>query len=163
MGSPPPVWAARVPEPCVPPAWRYPAPSAPLAGAPPASGPPPGSFRPHARTPAGSARIVPLWLSCSPKPSFLLGLEARNKVHGLWFTGGARSEHRKGPIQSSELTSSSSTPRRRKSLDLNDLYVRIRCSDTFSLPPRRPEGKVSRSAAQAARRHRRLERPCPPP
>src|ERR1017187_2321098 len=104
MGSPPPVWAARVPEPCVPPVWRYPAPSAPLAGAPPVSGPPPGSFRPHVRTPAGSARIVPLWLSCSPKPSFLLGLEARNKVYDLWFTGGARSKHRKGPIQSSELT-----------------------------------------------------------
>src|SRR5450631_4078081 len=104
MGSPPPVWAVRVPEPCVPPAWRYPAPSALLAGAPPVSGPPPGSFRPHVRTPAGSARIVPLWLSCSPKLSFLLGLEARNKVHGLWFTGGARSEHRKGPIQSSELS-----------------------------------------------------------
>src|SRR5450755_4989291 len=103
MGSLPPVWAARVPEPCVPPAWRYPAPSAPLAGAPPASGPPPESFRPHVRTPAGSARIVPLWLSCSPKPSFLLGLKARNKVYDLWFTGGARSKHRKGPIQSSEL------------------------------------------------------------
>src|SRR5664280_3045932 len=103
MGSPPPVWAARVPEPCAPPARRYPAPSAPLAGAPPVSGPPPGSFRPHVRTPAGSARIVPLWLSCSPKPSFLLGLEARNKVYDLWFTGGARSKHRKGPIQSSEL------------------------------------------------------------
>src|SRR5664280_2483750 len=103
MGSPPPVWAARVPEPCVPPAWRYPAPSAPLAGAPPASGPPPGSFRPHVRTPAGSARIVPLLLSCFPKPSFLLGLKARNKVYDLWFTGGARSKHRKGPIQSSEL------------------------------------------------------------
>src|ERR1019366_5937799 len=88
MGSLPPVWAARVPEPCVPPAWRYPAPSAPLAGAPPVSGPPPGSFRPHVRTPAGSARIVPLWLSCFPKPSFLLGLEARNKVYDLWFTGG---------------------------------------------------------------------------
>src|SRR5450631_3760519 len=104
MGSPPPVWAVRVPEPCVPPAWRYPAPSALLAGAPPVSGPPPGSFRPHVRTPAGSARIVPLWLSCFPKPSFLLGLEARNKVYDLWFTGGARSKHRKGPIQSSELT-----------------------------------------------------------
>src|ERR1035437_7463276 len=135
MGSLPPVCAARVPEPCVPPAWRYPAPSAPLAGAPPVSGPPPGSFRnlafrrhgatprlphpppvhppvpgpppgsfrPHVRPPAGSARIVPLWLSCSPKPSFLLGPEARNKVYDLWFTGGARSEHRKGPIQSSEL------------------------------------------------------------
>src|ERR1035441_455243 len=103
MGSPLPVSAARVPVSCVPPASRWPTPSAPLAGAPPVSGPPPGSFRPHVRTPAGSARIVPLWLSCSPKPSFLLGLEARNKVHGLWFTGGARSEHRKGPIQSSEL------------------------------------------------------------
>src|ERR1035438_4936889 len=104
MGSLPPIWAARVPEPCVPPAWRYPAPSEPLAGAPPVSGPPPGSFRPHVRTPAGSARIVPLWLSCSPKPSFLLGLEARIKVYDLWFTSGARSKHRKGPIQSSELT-----------------------------------------------------------
>src|ERR1035441_6199331 len=104
MGSPLPVSAARVPVSCVPPASGWPTPSAPLAGAPPISGQPPGSFRPHVRTPAGSARIVPLWLSCSPKPSFLLGLEARNKVHGLWFTGGARSEHRKGPIQSSELT-----------------------------------------------------------
>src|ERR1035437_3355898 len=103
MGSPLPVSAARVPVSCVPPASGWPTPSAPLAGAPPISGQPPGSFRPHVRTPAGSARIVPLWLSCSPKPSFLLGLEARNKVHGLWFTGGARSEHRKGPIQSSEL------------------------------------------------------------
>src|ERR1039458_3512611 len=103
MGSPPPVSAARVPVSCVPPASRWPTPSAPLAGAPPVSGQPPGSFRPHVRTPAGSARIVPPWLSCSPKLSFLLGLEARNKVHGLWFTGGARSEHRKGPIQSSEL------------------------------------------------------------
>src|ERR1039457_7043396 len=103
MGSPPPVSAARVPAPCVPPALHWPAPFALLAGAPPVSGPPPGSFRPRARTPAGSARIVPLWLSCSPKPHFLLGFEARNKIHGLWFTGGARSEHRKGPIQSSEL------------------------------------------------------------
>src|SRR5580693_5006826 len=109
MGSPLPVSAARVPEPCVPLASRWPAPSAPLAGAPPASGTPPGSFRPHVRTPVGSARIVPLWLSCSPKPSFLLGPEAQNKIHGLWFTGGARSEHRKGPIQSSELTSDKSS------------------------------------------------------
>src|SRR5258708_17770249 len=106
MESPPPVSAARVPEPCVPPASHWPAPYAPLADAPPVFGPPPGSSRPHVRTPAGSARIVPLWLSCSPKPSFLLGVEARNKIHGLWFTGGARSEHRKGPIQSSELNSS---------------------------------------------------------
>src|SRR5271169_3795802 len=104
MGSPLPVSAARVPEPSVPPASRWPAPSAPPADAPPISGPPPGSFQSHVRTPAGSARIVPLWLSCSPKPSFFLGPEAQNKIHGLWFTGGARSEHRKGPIQSIELT-----------------------------------------------------------
>src|ERR1700683_1941536 len=104
MGSPFPVSVARVPAPYVPPASRWPVPSAPLADAPPVSGPPPGSFRSHVRTPAGSARIVPLWLSCSPKPSFLPGREARNKVHGLWFIGGARSEYRKGPIQSSELT-----------------------------------------------------------
>src|SRR6202035_6187238 len=77
----------------------------PLAGAPPVSGPPPGSFRSHVRTPGESVRIIPLWLSCSSKPSFLPGREARNKIHGLWFTGGAGSEHRKGPIQSSELTS----------------------------------------------------------
>src|SRR5665213_1399414 len=102
MESQLPVSAARVPEPSVLPASRWPAPSAPLAGAPPVSGLPPESFRTHARTPAGSARIVPLWLSCSPKPSFLPGPEARNKIHGLWFTGGDRSEHRKGPIQSSE-------------------------------------------------------------
>src|SRR5438105_70798 len=104
MGSPTQVSVAHAPEFCVQPVVRWPTPSAPLAGAPPVSGQPPGSFRPHARTPAGSARIVPLWLSCSPKLSFLLGLAARNKVHGLWFTGGARSEHRKGPIQSSDLT-----------------------------------------------------------
>src|SRR6202521_5703871 len=102
MGSPLPVSAALVPEPCVPPASRWPVPSALLAGAPPVSGPPPGSLRPHVRTPVEFARIVPLWLSCSPKPSFLLGLAARYKIHGLWFTGGARSEHRKGRIQSSE-------------------------------------------------------------
>src|ERR1017187_9586352 len=104
MGSSPPVSDGRVPAPFVPPASRWPAPSAPLAGAPPVSGPLPGSFQSHVHTPAGSARIVPLWLSCSPKPSVLLGPEAQNKIHGLWFTGGARSEHRKGPIQSSELT-----------------------------------------------------------
>src|SRR5664279_1229014 len=104
MGSPPPVSAARAPVSYVPPASRWPVHSAPLGGAPPVSGLLPGSFRPPVRPPARSARIVPPWLSCSPTPSFLLGLEARNKVHGLWFTGGARSEHRKGPIQSSELS-----------------------------------------------------------
>ncbi len=34
------------------------------------------------------------------------GRQARNKIHGLWSTGGAKSEHRKGPIQSSEITES---------------------------------------------------------
>ena len=30
-------------------------------------------------------------------------MDAQNKIHGLWFIGGAKSEHRKGPIQNSEL------------------------------------------------------------
>src|ERR1051326_2146291 len=102
MGSPTQVSVAHAPEFCVQPVVRWPTPSAPLAGAPPVSGQPPGSFRPHARTPAGSARIVPLWLSCSPKPSFLLGRtpKTRYTVYGLQV---GPDQHRKGPIQSSEL------------------------------------------------------------
>src|SRR6266498_187151 len=104
MESPPPAWDAPVPESSDPPPPRSPAPFAPPAGARPTSAPPPVSFRPHARTPAGSARIVPLWLSCSPKPCLLPGVQARNNIHDFWFTGGAKSEYRKGPIQSSEIT-----------------------------------------------------------
>src|SRR5208283_5980345 len=37
------------------------------------------------------------------KPRLLPGSHARNKIHGLRFTGGAKSEHRKGPVQSSEI------------------------------------------------------------
>src|SRR5271165_2932170 len=104
MASPRPVSAAPGPVSYVPPAPHWPAPSAHLAAAPPVSGLPPGSFQPHVRIPAGSVRIVPPWLSCFPLPSFLLGPEAQNKIHGLWFASGAKSEHRKGPIQSSELS-----------------------------------------------------------
>src|ERR1017187_153087 len=105
MESPPPVWAAPVPDSSVRPASPWPAPSVLLDDARPTSAPPPVSFRPRAHTPAGSVRIVPLWLSCSPKPRLLPGLPAQNKIYGFWFTGGAKSEHRKGPIQISEITS----------------------------------------------------------
>src|ERR1035437_2289775 len=47
-----------------------------------------GSFRRHVHTRAGSARITPLWLSCSPNRTHLPGFEARNRIHGSWFTGG---------------------------------------------------------------------------
>src|SRR6266571_6149446 len=70
---------------------------------PPASGPPPGSFRPHVRTLAESARIAPLSLSCFPKSLLLPGSKTRNNIHDSCFTGGAKSEHRKGPIQSIEI------------------------------------------------------------
>src|SRR5208337_3877774 len=102
MGSPPQVSVARVPLSCAPPASRWPTPSAPLAGAPPVSGPPPGSYRHHVRTPAGSARIVPLCLSCSSKPSFLLGQTPKTRYTVCDLQVGP-DQHRKGPIQSSEL------------------------------------------------------------
>src|SRR5664279_4182415 len=88
MGSPPQVSVAHVPVSCAPPASRWPTPSAPLAGAPPVSGPPPGSYRHHVRTPAGSARIVPLWLSCSPKPSFLLGQRPKQGTRFMVYRWG---------------------------------------------------------------------------
>ncbi len=85
MESPPPVSDAPVPGSSAPPAPRWPAPCAPPAGAPPTSAPPPGSSRRHVRTPAGSARIAPLWLSCSPnRVSFrALTPETRYTVSGL--------------------------------------------------------------------------------
>src|ERR1035438_770646 len=102
MGSPTQVSVARVPVSCAPPASHWPPPSAPLVGAPPVSGQLLGSFRPHVRTPAGSARIVPLWLSCSPKPSFLLGRTPKTRYTVCDLQVGP-DQHRKGPIQSSEL------------------------------------------------------------
>src|ERR1035438_3779408 len=43
-------------------------------------------------------------------PSILPGANARNKIYGLGVTGGANSDARKGPIQSSELTSGDVRP-----------------------------------------------------
>ena len=39
-----------------------------------------------------------------PNPYLLSGINARNKLYRYWFTGGAKSEYRKGPIQSSEIS-----------------------------------------------------------
>src|SRR6266852_4575879 len=58
---------------------------------------------PHVRTLAESARIAPLSLSCFPKSRLLPGSKTRNNIHDSCFTGGAKSEHRKGPIQSIEI------------------------------------------------------------
>src|SRR5208282_1212897 len=103
MGWPLPALAVPVLESSVPPAPRWPAPCAPLAGVRPTSAPPPVSSRPRVRTPAGSARIVPLWLSCSPKPDLLRARTPKTRYMVSDFTGGAKSKYQKGPIQSSEL------------------------------------------------------------
>ena len=47
---------------------------------------------------SGSARIIPLWLSCSPKPSCLF--QDASALHHRW----ANSVHHSGPVQSSEIT-----------------------------------------------------------
>src|SRR6266511_396786 len=76
MESPPPALVAPVPESSVPPASHWPAPFALLAGVRPTSSPPLVSSRPRAHTHAGSARIVPPWLSCSPNRCLLSGLSS---------------------------------------------------------------------------------------
>src|SRR6266567_557339 len=88
MGSPRPASDARAPGFSAPAASRWPGLPGPSAGGPPTSWPPLLSSRHHVRTRAGSARIVPLWFSCSPKRTHLPGLQARNRIHGSWFTGG---------------------------------------------------------------------------
>src|ERR1035437_4085456 len=88
MGSPRPASAARAPGFSARAVSRWPGLPGPSAGGPPTSWPPLCSFRRHVHTRAGSARITPLWLSCSPNRTHLPGFEARNRIHGSWFTGG---------------------------------------------------------------------------
>src|SRR5262245_18961481 len=83
MGSPPPAWAALALLSSVPQARHLPEPYALLADVPPTFWPPPGWFRRHARTPVGSARIVPLCMSCEPQPGPFEGHNDRKQVTGF--------------------------------------------------------------------------------
>src|SRR6266571_9576012 len=69
-----PTSVARAPELSDRAAPRWPALPGPSAGVSPTSWPPLLSFRRHVHTRAGSARITPLWLSCSPNRTLPSGL-----------------------------------------------------------------------------------------
>src|ERR1035441_6291759 len=94
MESLAPASAARLALPSAQPESRGPPPGAPPAGALPTSATPPGSCPNRVRTPFGSARIAPPWLSCSPiRPSFRAQTpETRYTALGLQV----------GPIQTRE-------------------------------------------------------------
>src|ERR1035437_1823881 len=88
-----------------------------------------GSFRRHVHTRAGSARITPLWLSCSPNRTHLPGFEARNRIHGSWFTGGPNQS-----IEVGQFRVSNSRPNPKGNSMSQGLVRGVDCPMTFYSP-----------------------------